>query len=82
MKLSMKISPKVLAIILCSFLALANILCFSYAENPRLGVATAAGFDDGRFLIFWNSRNARRKMSGSLIWWFKEFLDKVGGTYK
>jgi len=38
----------------------------------------AAGFDDGRFLIFWNSRNARRKMSGSLIWWFKDFLDEVG----
>ena len=31
-----------------------------------------------KFLIFWNSRNARRKMSGSLIFWFKEFLDKVG----
>lgn len=36
-----------------------------------------AGFDD-RFLVFWNSRNARRKMSGSLIWWFKDFLDEVG----
>ena len=33
---------------------------------------------DGRFLVFWNSRNARRKMSGSLIWWFKDFLDEVG----
>lgn len=31
-----------------------------------------------KFLIFWNSRNARRKMSGSLIFWYKEFLDKVG----
>ena len=31
-----------------------------------------------RFLVFWNSRNARRKMSGSIIWWFKEFLDRVG----
>ena len=36
-----------------------------------------AGFDD-KFLIFWNSRNARRKMSGSLIFWFKDFLDEVG----
>jgi len=36
-----------------------------------------AGFDD-RFLIFWNSRNARRKMSGSLVFWFKDFLDEVG----
>lgn len=29
-------------------------------------------------LFFWNSRNARRKQSGTLIWWFKEFLDEVG----
>ena len=29
-------------------------------------------------LFFWNNRNARRKQSGSLIWWFKEWLDKVG----
>jgi len=29
-------------------------------------------------IFFWNNRNARRKQSGTLIWWFKEFLDKVG----
>ena len=32
----------------------------------------------GRTLFFWNNRNARRKMSGSIVWWFKEFLDMVG----
>jgi glycosyltransferase involved in cell wall biosynthesis len=31
-----------------------------------------------KFLFFWNNRNARRKQSGSLIYWFKAFLDKVG----
>ena len=31
-----------------------------------------------RFLFFWNNRNARRKQSGTLIFWFKKFLDKVG----
>lgn len=31
-----------------------------------------------KFLVFWNSRNARRKMSGSVVWWFKDFLDIVG----
>jgi len=31
-----------------------------------------------RLVFFWNNRNARRKQSGTLIWWFKEFLDKVG----
>ena len=33
---------------------------------------------DDKFVCFWNSRNARRKQSGTLVWWFKEFLDKVG----
>jgi len=29
-------------------------------------------------IFFWNNRNARRKQSGTLAWWFKEWLDKVG----
>jgi len=29
-------------------------------------------------VFVWNNRNARRKQSGTLIWWFKEWLDKVG----
>jgi len=29
-------------------------------------------------IFFWNNRNARRKQSGTIIWWFKEFLDEVG----
>tara|TARA_R110000824_G_scaffold80365_2_gene202088 strand:+ start:7707 stop:8996 length:1290 start_codon:yes stop_codon:yes gene_type:complete len=29
-------------------------------------------------LFFWNNRNARRKQSGTLVWWFKELLDKIG----
>jgi glycosyltransferase involved in cell wall biosynthesis len=33
---------------------------------------------DDKFLCVWNNRNARRKQSGSLVFWFKEFLDKVG----
>ena len=34
--------------------------------------------DADKFVFFWNNRNARRKQSGTVIWWFKEFLDKVG----
>ena len=34
--------------------------------------------EEGKFVFFWNNRNARRKQSGSLLFWFKEFLDKVG----
>ena len=33
---------------------------------------------DDRTIFFWNNRNARRKQSGTLLWWFKEFLDEVG----
>lgn len=31
-----------------------------------------------RFVILFNSRNARRKHSGTLIFWFKEFLERNG----
>ncbi len=34
--------------------------------------------EDDRLIFFWNNRNARRKQSGSLLWWFSEFLNKVG----
>lgn len=33
---------------------------------------------DDRFVFFWNNRNARRKQSGSLIWWYAQFLKKTG----
>jgi glycosyltransferase involved in cell wall biosynthesis len=29
-------------------------------------------------IFFWNSRNARRKMSGSVVYWFMNFLKEVG----
>ena len=34
--------------------------------------------DREKVVFFWNNRNARRKQSGTLIWWFKEWLDKRG----
>lgn len=36
------------------------------------------GSDKDKFICFWNNRNARRKQSGTLIYWWKKFLDKVG----
>ena len=36
------------------------------------------GENDKRVTFFWNNRNARRKMSGSLIFWFNEFAEEVG----
>jgi len=41
----------------------------------------SVGYDskgNERFVFFWNNRNARRKQSGSLIFWFNDFLDIVG----
>jgi len=34
--------------------------------------------DDDKFVIFWNNRNARRKHPGTLLFWYKEFLERVG----
>ena len=31
-----------------------------------------------KFIVFWNNRNARRKMPGSLLFYFNEFLNQVG----
>tara|TARA_R110002072_G_scaffold19956_4_gene73416 strand:+ start:7613 stop:8878 length:1266 start_codon:yes stop_codon:yes gene_type:complete len=32
--------------------------------------------DREKVIFFWNNRNARRKQSGTLIFWFKDWLDK------
>lgn len=34
--------------------------------------------DTDKKIFFWNNRNARRKQSGTLIFWFKDFLEQVG----
>jgi glycosyltransferase involved in cell wall biosynthesis len=39
-------------------------------KKQSLGISS----QDDNFLIFWNSRNARRKQSGSLIYWFDKFV--------
>ena len=36
------------------------------------------GNDTNKITFFWNNRNARRKMSGSLIHWFNDFALEVG----
>lgn len=36
------------------------------------------GEGDKRVTFFWNNRNARRKQSGSLMFWFNEFAEEVG----
>lgn len=41
-------------------------------------LASSPNYNTDKFSVFWNNRNARRKQSGTIIWWFKEFLDLVG----
>tara|TARA_R110000824_G_scaffold5999_2_gene27557 strand:- start:5417 stop:6676 length:1260 start_codon:yes stop_codon:yes gene_type:complete len=33
---------------------------------------------EDKFVFFWNNRNARRKQSGSLLFWYNDLLDKIG----
>lgn len=61
-----------------------NPLFFNNMKNTPEGRAEIArvrrdnDIEDGRFVFFWNNRNARRKMSGSLVYWYSQFLEKVG----
>ena len=45
-------------------------------KNLRLKNFGPKGND--KFVIFWNNRNARRKQSGSLVYWYSKFVEKVG----
>jgi len=48
-----------------------------FSEEERNKFKADHGLED-KFVFFWNNRNARRKMSGSLVHWFTKFADKVG----
>lgn len=47
-------------------------------RSQLLDMAKGPNINPNKKIFFWNNRNARRKQSGTLIWWFKEWLDKVG----
>ena len=47
-------------------------------EKIKQQLWTSQNLDPDRFTVFWNNRNARRKQSGTLVYWFKAFLDNVG----
>ena len=51
---------------------------FKKVDSPKIDELRKKADADGKMVFFWNNRNARRKQSGTLIFWFKEFLDKVG----
>tara|TARA_R110002060_G_scaffold6048_9_gene9223 strand:- start:164 stop:1432 length:1269 start_codon:yes stop_codon:yes gene_type:complete len=47
-------------------------------DRKKIKAQNFPQWEKDKFLFFWNNRNARRKLSGSVLWWFKEFLDEVG----
>ena len=47
----------------------------SFKKDNMLGIDSNG---NKRFTFFWNNRNARRKQSGSLVFWFNDFLNRVG----
>lgn len=53
---------------------------FNRLSNDVISKFKMDNFPDdlNKTIFFWNNRNARRKQSGTIIWWFKEFLDQVG----
>ena len=46
--------------------------------EERNNLRKEMNLEEDKFILFWNNRNARRKQPATLIYWFKEFLDKVG----
>ena len=55
-----------------------DIFCKKSEAAKKLIRNRVSPNNEDRLIFFWNNRNARRKLSGSLVHWFKEFLDKVG----
>ena len=55
-----------------------DVFCPMSSEKKETFRKQYFGEASNKFVFFWNNRNARRKQSGTLIFWFKKFLDKVG----
>ena len=55
-----------------------NVFCKKSTEQNIKIRNHITGGSPEKMIFFWNNRNARRKQSGSLIFWFKEFLDNIG----
>jgi len=54
----------------------------SEEEIKQIRINSLPEKDREKTIFFWNNRNARRKQSGTLIHWFKEWLDKTDNHTK
>lgn len=48
----------------------------TFEEKKKIRQEILPEKDQDKFIAFWNNRNARRKQSGALLWWWKEWIDK------
>jgi glycosyltransferase involved in cell wall biosynthesis len=56
-----------------------NTSIFRPLSSEEISIRQKEHFgDDERFTFLWNNRNARRKMSSSVLYWFNEFAEEVG----
>jgi len=57
-----------------------NLEIFKRLDGEQVKILCKDNFKENadKFIVFWNNRNARRKMGATLILWFKEFLKRVG----
>ena len=51
-------------------------------EKTNMREKSLPELDRNKTIFFWNNRNARRKQSGTLIHWFKEWLDLTNNHKK
>ena len=60
--------------------AVNNDIYKPFSEEEILSFKDSSLGEDSRdkVVYFWNNRNAKRKMSASVLWWFREFLNEVG----
>ena len=47
-------------------------------DKMKLREEALSEADRNKFIVFWNNRNARRKQSGTLLFWWKDWLDERG----
>lgn len=54
---------------------------FKKISDEKIAEFKASSLGEGsedKVVYFWNNRNCRRKQGASVLWWFSEFLEKVG----
>ena len=51
---------------------------FKNLDDEEISKLKKDNFGHDKFIFFWNNRNAKRKLSATVVYWFGKFLEKVG----